>query len=87
MSNKNGDKARFNREHKKRMMRRKRGRELRKTLGSKPTGLAAPIPTEDENPVVSSRLRQFTGESKADSDQDGHTLEIVVYQTPTGGTK
>jgi hypothetical protein len=87
MSNRNGDKAKFNREHKKRMRRRKRARELRKTLGSKTMGQEATIHTEDGNRVASSRLRQLTGDSKADSDQGGHALEIVVYKSGSGGTK
>jgi hypothetical protein len=87
MSNRNGDRAKFNREHKKRMKRRKRGRELRKTVGSKTTGREVPIPTEDGNQVVSTRLRQLTGDTKADSDQGRHAYEIVVYQPPSGGTK
>jgi hypothetical protein len=87
MSNRNGDRAKFNREHKKRMRRRKRARELRKTLGSKTPGQEAPIHTEDGNQAFSSRLRQVTGDSKADSDQGGHALEIVVYKSSSEGTK
>ena len=84
MSNRNGDRAKFNREHKRRMRRRKRSRELRKILGTKTTEREAPSPIEDGNQVVSSRLRQLTGDSKTDSDQGGHALEIVVYKTPSG---
>jgi hypothetical protein len=87
MSKRNGNRAKFNREHKKRMRRRKRGRELRKTLGSKTTGREVLIPTEDRNRVVSSHLRQLTGDSNAYSDQGGRAFEIVVYKSHSGGTK
>jgi hypothetical protein len=86
MSKKNGDRARFNREQKKRMRRRKRGQELRKALGSKATGREVSIPTGDGDQVVSSHLRQLTGDNNADSDQGGRAFEIVVHKSPSGGT-
>ena len=87
MSKRNGDRARFNREHKKRMMQRKRDRELRKTLGSETTGREVSIPTEDANQVVSGHLRQLTWDGNAYSDQGGRPFEIVVYKSPSGGTR
>jgi hypothetical protein len=84
MSKRNSDRAKFNREHKKRVRRRKRERELRTTLGSKTAGREVSIPTEDGNQVVSSHLRQLTGNSNAYSDQGGIAFEIVVYKSPSG---
>ena len=40
MSKRNGDKARFHRERKKKMLRRKRNQELRRTLENNPAPLA-----------------------------------------------
>ena len=42
MSKRNGDKARFHRERKKKMLRRKRNQELRKTMETK-SSVAKPI--------------------------------------------
>jgi CRP/FNR family transcriptional regulator, cyclic AMP receptor protein len=44
-------------------------------------------PTEDGDQVVSSKLRQLTGDSNAYSDQGAHAFEIVVYKSPSGGTR
>jgi hypothetical protein len=80
MSKRNGDRAKFNGEHKKRMRRGKRGRELRKTLGSETTGREVSTPTEEGNQLVSSYLRQLTMDSNAYSDQGVRAFEIVVYR-------
>jgi hypothetical protein len=45
---------------------------------------ALKVTIEDGNPVISSRLRQLTRDSKADSDQGGRPLDIVVYKTLSG---
>jgi hypothetical protein len=42
------------------------------------------VTIEYGNPVTSSRLRQLTRDSKADSDQGGRPLDIVVYKTLSG---
>jgi hypothetical protein len=86
VSKRNSDRAKFNREHKKRMRRRKRERELRMTLGSKTAGREVSIPTEDGNQIASSHLRQLTGDNNAYSDQGGIAFEIVVYKSPSGKT-
>jgi len=44
MSKRNGDKARFDRERKKKMLRRKRNQELRKALESNTTGTTSAEP-------------------------------------------
>jgi len=44
MSKRNGDKARFNRERKKKLLRRKRNRELRKALESNTAGATSAKP-------------------------------------------
>jgi hypothetical protein len=81
MSKRSGDRAKFNREHKKRMKRRKRGQELRKALVSKTTGPEVSIPTAAGDQVISSHLRQLSGDSNANSDQGGRAFEIVVYKS------
>jgi hypothetical protein len=48
MSKRNGDRARFAREQKKKLLRRKRNLELRKNTESKSTEGAAPNPGEAE---------------------------------------
>ncbi|MDX2033741.1 MAG: hypothetical protein SF339_23905 [Blastocatellia bacterium] len=44
MSKRNGDRARFNREHKKRLLRRERSRALRHALPGKPAAAAVLAP-------------------------------------------
>lgn len=80
MSKRNGDRARFNREQKKRMLRRTRSRELRKTWEDKAPGVETPPLAEGGNQIIASRLRQLPGEHQADL----AALEIVVYQVPQG---
>jgi hypothetical protein len=81
MSKKTGDRAKFNREHKKRVQRRKRNQELRQTLEAKPAGLEAPLPVAEGKPFVTSHLRHLTGDQKTDAT----AFEIVVHQVPQGG--
>lgn len=78
MSQRNGDRAKYNRERKKRMLRRLRSRELQKSWKSKAAEAATPPIVEDAPPVIASRLRQLPGEHQADL----AALEIVVYQAP-----
>lgn len=80
MSKRTGDRAKFNKEHKKRMQRRKRIQELRQTLTTKASETGARIPGDDGKPIVTSRLRQLTGDLKADS----MAFEIVLYQAAEG---
>jgi hypothetical protein len=50
MSEKNGDKSRFGRERQKKMLRRLRSRELRKTIEAKSAEPEAANPAEVETP-------------------------------------
>ena len=74
MSTRTGDRAKFNREHKKRMQRRLRGQELRETLeGKAPTSLPKPVQEREMEKKVTSRLRQLTG-----GISDPASWEIVI---------
>ncbi|HEX9001996.1 MAG TPA: hypothetical protein VGB07_18960 [Blastocatellia bacterium] len=81
MSKRTGDRAKFNREHKKRVQRRKRNQELRQTLEVKAPGLESPPPAAAGKQLFTSRLRHLTGDQK----NDATAFEIVVYQVPPGG--
>lgn len=83
MSTRNGDKARANRERKKKELRNRRTQELRKAPSHKTAEPAAPTPTDSEDQFVTSRLRQLP-EGKGLADQGEPGLEIVVYQAPAG---
>lgn len=82
MSTRNGDKARANRERKKKELRSRRTQELRKAQPSKTAEPVAPAPADGDDQFVTSRLRQLP-EDKGAAEQ-GEGLEIVVYRTPTG---
>ncbi len=75
MSKRNGDRAKYNRENKKRKSRRARVQELRKALKSKVPEPVAKNPAEIDKQIASSRLRQLTGDAKTDAT----FFEIVVY--------
>lgn len=77
MSKRTGDRAKFNREHKKRMQRRKRGQELRQTLEAKNSESEALASVVNDGQPAKSRLRQVTGDPKADL----KAFEIVVYKS------
>ena len=76
MSKRSGNRAKFNNEHKKRMQRRRRVQELRQTLEVKTSESEASKPVVDDGQVVTSRLRQLTGDLKADS----KAFESIVYK-------
>ena len=78
MSKRNGDKARANRQQKRKMRQRKHSQALGLPLEHK---TATPGLTKGGEQVVSSRLRQLIVNGKADP----NALEIVVYQVPQGG--
>jgi len=76
MSKRNGDRAKHNREEKKRKTKQKRVQSLPKTtdnIGTEP--LAA-----NSDPTVTSRLRQLTRDQKADA----AGFEIVLYRSQQG---
>jgi hypothetical protein len=79
MSTRNGDKARANRERKKKEVRRKRIQELRKAPPSNTTKTVEPAPTNSDDRIVSSHLRRLP-EDKDAPGQGGPGLEIVVQQ-------
>lgn len=83
MSTRNGDKARANRERKKKELRQRRTQELRKVLTTKTAVPAAPVVASDESQPVTSRLRRLP-EDKGAAEQGEPGLEIVVYRAPTG---
>ncbi len=87
MSNRNGKRAKINREHRKLVRRQKRGRELQKIFGNKTPAQEVSTSTEDGNQFVSSRLRQLNGDSNADLNQGGRSFEIVVYKRSSEGNK
>ena len=51
MSGRNGEKARFNIQRKKRLLRRKNNRELQKTLESNPTTINKEVQGKDETAI------------------------------------
>lgn len=83
MSTRNGNKARANRERKKKEVRRKNIQELRKAPPSKTVTPAASAPTDSNDHLVTSRLRRLP-EDKNVADQGESGLEIVVYRAPAG---
>lgn len=79
MSTRNGDKARANRERKKKELRNKRTQELRKAPPSKTAVPAPPATPSDENQLVTSRLRR-----QPQDNQGEPNLEIVISRAPAG---
>jgi hypothetical protein len=80
MSKRNGDKARVNREQKKKALRRKHNRKLPGASESRITTPDVLIPASAESPFITSQLRRLPGESK----DDPTALEIVVFKSPKG---
>lgn len=80
MSKRTGDRAKFNRESKKRKNRRRRVQELRIALKSKVINPVAENPAHGEKQNVNSRLRQLAGDAK----NDATAFEIVVYPQRQG---
>lgn len=79
MSKRNGDKARSNRQQKRKLLQRKRSRDERKKLEGKTAGVESPSPAGDGKQVVSSRLRQVAGESKSEPG----AYEVVLSYDPS----
>ena len=55
MSGRNGEKARFNIQRKKRLLRRKNNRELQKTLESNPTTINKEVQGKDETAIETTK--------------------------------
>lgn len=76
MSKRNGDRAKHNREEKKRKTKRKRIQGLPKSLDSK---VIEPLAGNPDR-TVTSRLRQLAGDQKTDA----AAFEIVLYRSQQG---
>ncbi len=76
MSKRNGDRAKHNREEKKRKTKQKRVQGLRKFPDNNVTEPVAANPDQG----VTSRLRQLTGDQKTDA----AGFEIVLYRSQQG---
>lgn len=74
MSKRNGDRAKYNRENKKRKIRRARVQELRKALKIKVPEPVTENSATGEEQIAKSRLRPLTGEAKIGAT----AFEIVV---------
>ena len=79
MSTNNGDKARANRERKKKELRNQRTQALRRVMSGKTAEPVAAALTDSDDQLVTSRLRRQPQDNQGESN-----LEIVVSRAPTG---